>query len=299
MLKFLCLVALACITVTAAKKTTCGFAFEAQQKYHKLDPFDKPFEPRVYHGDVPNFHLFPFTAAIGVKNNTDGAFCTASIIGSRYIMSAAHCYLERGLGKETYLALNDIIYGAVEVAKAKRAEIEDLFLTPESTYDNYDDIMILKLKEEISFDENAKPVCLTADIEPEVGKQLIVTGFGNHSIGPDRFQTMDKYVVDTVPVRESYDCDNPASNHVMKDHTFCAGAVERGTMSGDSGGPLYALHQERFYQLGIVAEGTMEKISIDGKELHDDRGEYTRVGDFCDFIETVTDSEVRCRTSID
>uniref|UniRef100_A0A7E4W705 Peptidase S1 domain-containing protein n=1 Tax=Panagrellus redivivus TaxID=6233 RepID=A0A7E4W705_PANRE len=299
MFRFLQISALACVITIVACKLPCGNSPGALKKYHDLDPHDSPTHFKVLNGEVPNAHIFPFTAHIRFKQQ-GMSFCTASIIGSRYILSAAHCYfgvlkMWVNSGKslkeaeKLYLQNFDVGYGSVDSKRSIHDAIEEVFVTEDSDIEEYEDILILKLKHKIKFNRNARPVCLSADIEPKVGKDLIITGFGNHSTGPNSYVKMEKYVVDTIPIVKMSECRE------TKEHSFCAGGLERGTMGGDSGGPMYAVHKSHFYQLGVVAKGATDVVKINGEEYRDDRALYTKVGDFCDFIEDVTEGDAVCR----
>uniref|UniRef100_A0A7E4W4J8 Peptidase S1 domain-containing protein n=1 Tax=Panagrellus redivivus TaxID=6233 RepID=A0A7E4W4J8_PANRE len=289
-------VALACLITRIAG--LCGSAPAALKKYHALDPFDSPLHFKVLNGKVADSHIFPFTAS--VQSRGKYSICTASIIGSRYILTAAHCYynsirtvLSQGIteafAKQKFLEAVNVGYGAVDSLKGKFSDIEAILLPPGSTIDKYEDIMILKLKDEIKFDSNARPVCLSADIKPKVGQELIITGYGNHSTGANTYEKMEQYVIDTIPVVTQSECDEERKN------AFCAGGIEKGTMRGDSGGPMYTPYKGHFYQLGVVAAGDTKTVLVDGKEYRDDRALYTQVGNFCDFIKDATGGDVECR----
>ncbi|KAH7712036.1 tryptase-like protein [Aphelenchoides avenae] len=68
------------------------------------------------------------------------------------------------------------------------------------------------------------------------------------------------------------------------ENTICADARMRATRVGDSGGPLMINRKGTWFQVGIVSEG--DDVS--------NRGFYSRVTAYCNWIKKETKGAVEC-----
>uniref|UniRef100_A0A7E4VEP0 Peptidase S1 domain-containing protein n=1 Tax=Panagrellus redivivus TaxID=6233 RepID=A0A7E4VEP0_PANRE len=275
---------LATVTVAIAVKRLpkCGIANDAALQYQSLDlaykEDDREF--KILGGSEPDHHMFPFMASLFIRNVT---ICTATIIGERYILTAEHCL---NMEDKEYLLQHLVVqFGALNRFKGHFVKMEDIYFTNLKNAD----FAIIKLKQKIKFDENAQPICLTANPKLELVKEMLVAGFGYTPVGNGTVQPSDVYKIVTVPIRANGYCKH------KRNTDFCAGASNAGTMAGDSGGPAIMLKAKRFYQIGLTAGGRYSyHIAPDGTNTTIDHGTYVRVSAYCDFIADVTQKEVTC-----
>uniref|UniRef100_A0A7E4UL80 Peptidase S1 domain-containing protein n=1 Tax=Panagrellus redivivus TaxID=6233 RepID=A0A7E4UL80_PANRE len=244
----------------------------------------------------------PFMACLRGKNREGNSYhmlCSATIIGKRHILTAAHCYYglfgrhqreasKSRIKRETLEKLR-IRVGDTMAGPGEFFEIDKIFLRPRSNYTNYDDIMVVQLKESITFDNLTKGIVkLARNVEPKPGMEYDVAGFGNHTNDGKNFDSPDTYTFNSIKVREDAFCKK-----FLRKREYCAGGEDQGTMGGDSGGPMYSRVKPR-YQVGIIARGATEHKTLGDKAVLLDHGAYTKVAPYCDFIEKVTKGEVKC-----
>uniref|UniRef100_A0AC34QBG7 Peptidase S1 domain-containing protein n=1 Tax=Panagrolaimus sp. JU765 TaxID=591449 RepID=A0AC34QBG7_9BILA len=219
-----------------------------------------------------------------------GKYCTGSIIGKKWILTAFHCGTTKG---------GLIFYGDVDVNKANKATVAKNFpFCPEchasdvQSYQNID-IMLLELQEPLTFDESIKPICLTNEINSGLGDWDVVAGWGlNAAITQDHEVARE----DKIPIEMPDYCSKDERKNLTGTEEICAGTDDVGVTPGDSGGPLMALKNGKWYQHGISSRsfGIPEGIPFlqSNKLFH--RGIYTDVTKFCDWIEKTTKNEVQC-----
>ena len=119
-----------------------------------------------------------------------------------------------------------------------------------------DDIALVELQSEVSFNDYMKPVCLPkGKIHFEPRKMCTVTGFGTiREGGPQATKLMKA----DVPLIDMRDCKR---KYYMTPHgekvKVCAGYAGGGIDScqGDSGGPLVCQEGGKFYLTGVVSYG--------------------------------------------
>ena len=144
------------------------------------------------------------------------------------------------------------------------------------------DIAIVELHSEVSFNDNMKPVCLPSrGMKFRSNTMCTVTGFGAIREGGPQATTLMKA---DVPLVDNQKCSEYYGRRIS-DLKICAG-YDRGKIDscqGDSGGPLVCPQNGKAYLAGVVSYGigcAREKFP----------GVYANVKNLLDFIEDIKGS---------
>ena len=252
-------------------------------------------------------HLYPFftgvpqkTAKIAGGSSTDisdfpwqvyfesGDYtCGGTIIGNRWILTAAHCTRDDS-GNVIPASEMDVIVGANDPANG---DGKKYYVSEAIVNENFDlntllnDIAILKLIDTINY-TNAKPIKLISqqdanDGYTDPGVMSWVTGYGLTKVRPPVFPTTLQKV--QLPIVSDAEADSVWSDIPATD--LMAGYINGGkdACSGDSGGPLIVPYGGGYKEAGLVSWGSSNCNTI---------GAYTRISDFEQWITDKTGIEI-------
>ncbi|EOB04249.1 Transmembrane protease, serine 9, partial [Anas platyrhynchos] len=204
-------------------------------------------------------------------------FCGATIIGDRWLLSAAHCFNETDPEEiEAYMgttSLNGTDNNTVRV-NVTRVIQHPLFNPILLDFD----VAVLELAEPLVFSKYIQPICLPLTVQKfPVGKKCIISGWGNLQEGnftkPESLQKASVGIIDQKTCNFLY-------NFSLTDRMICAGFLEGkiDSCQGDSGGPLACeVTPGVFYLAGIVSWGI-------GCAQAKKPGVYSRITKFYDWI---------------
>ncbi|MFA4741225.1 S1 family peptidase [Vibrio vulnificus] len=237
---------------------------------------------RIIGGATALAEKWPFMAAVVSKgyNGGKGQFCGASFIGSRYVLTAAHC-LDATLGEDI-----EVIIGQQNLSAAtseQRLSVRKVYIHEEyadAALGN--DIAILELSEEF---EGAPVALVEASVRNSLaaGTNLTVMGWGDQD-PTDNFRGATQLQQVDVNLIAQQTCRNVGGDYAkISDTAFCAGLVQGGKDScqGDSGGPIVVSDNGQYKQLGIVSWG-------DGCAEKGKYGVYANVSYYADWIANKT-----------
>ncbi|XP_041969958.1 CLIP domain-containing serine protease 14D-like [Aricia agestis] len=248
---------------------------------------------RIVGGATANLYEYPWMALISYKTRLGLQFqCGGSIINSRYILTAAHCVRNRIIAG-VRIGEYDIRYGTdcqgTGDQYACESHIQDMIVEEIIFHESYvktsktvaNDIALLRLIKPINFTyRNAAPICLpiTASMRNTElsGRQATVAGWGLTENNEDSSILLKV----EVPIWSSSQCSS-FYNRWNVDTELCAGAVNKDSCEGDSGGPLMLESTYkgayRIIQYGIVSRGPQNCGS-------NNPGIYTNVTKFMGWI---------------
>ncbi|KAL6063128.1 hypothetical protein STEG23_037780 [Scotinomys teguina] len=209
-------------------------------------------------------------------------FCGATIIGARWLVSAAHCFNEFQ-DPAQWAAQAGSVHLSGSEASAVHARVLRISKHPAYDADTADfDVAVLELAHPLPFGRYVQPACLPAatHVFPP-RKKCLISGWGylkeDFLVKPEVLQKATVELLDQSLCASLY-------GHSLTDRMLCAGYLDGKVDScqGDSGGPLVCEEPSgRFFLAGIVSWGI-------GCAEARRPGVYTRVTRLRDWILEVT-----------
>ena len=208
--------------------------------------------------------------------------CGGSLVGTRYVITAAHCTARLSPG-DLKIRVGDTNLAEEFEALAFTVDVKTIIQHPDfnnRTLQN--DIAILEMSDSIALDiyPHIKPACL-----PDAGATFpgaaTVTGWGTVASGSFQNSWLHEADLTVFP-----DGDCGVMNSVMTEDMMCAGLKEGGKDScqGDSGGPLVAVDPANYHALSLVGVVSWGRGCGDPRYL----GVYAEVSHFSHWLrETV------------
>ncbi|XP_050086005.1 uncharacterized protein LOC126571499 isoform X2 [Anopheles aquasalis] len=229
---------------------------------------------------------WPWMAAIFLHGTKRTEFwCGGSLIGTKYILTAAHCTRDSRqrpfAARQFTVRLGDIDLSTDgEPSAPVTYKVTEVRAHPRfSRVGFYNDIALLVLDKPVRKSKYVIPVCLPGANLPSkerlAGRRATVVGWGTTYYGG---KESTKQQQATLPVWRNEDC-NRAYFQPITDNFVCAGFSEGGVdaCQGDSGGPLMMLVEARWTQVGVVSFGN--KCGEPGYP-----GVYTRISEYMEWI---------------
>lgn len=251
---------------------------------------------RIVGGQPTDLDEFPWTALIHYRkpNGNLGFHCGASLINSRYVVTAGHCIkaIPNGwqvigvrLGEYDLSSQADCADGIctdspVDVDIDKIIVHEDYNPQAKS---QWNDIALIRFVRDVSFSAYIKPICLPVDqaerTRNNVGTKAVAAGWG-------RTETASASTIKLKVELDITDTNRCAAVYkqagvTLRDTQICAGGLRgKDTCSGDSGGPLMKRLKSNYFLYGIVSFGPNKCGTKDVP------GVYTNVPKYIDWIES-------------
>ncbi|KFB41396.1 AGAP001433-PA-like protein [Anopheles sinensis] len=237
---------------------------------------------------------WPWMAAIFLHGAKRTEFwCGGSLIGTKYILTAAHCTRDSRqrpfAARQFTVRLGDIDLSTDgEPSAPVTYKVTEVRAHPRfSRVGFYNDVALMVLDKPVRKSKYVIPVCLPGPNLPSKerlagqyaqepsSRRATVVGWGTTYYGG---KESTKQQQATLPVWRNEDC-NRAYFQPITDNFVCAGFSEGGVdaCQGDSGGPLMMLVEARWTQVGVVSFGN--KCGEPGYP-----GVYTRISEYMDWI---------------
>lgn len=249
---------------------------------------------RIINGQEAQRGRYPWLVSLLIKVGGDSYYsCGASIINDRYLLTAAHCVafnpkpsdITAMVGAHTEDERIDVGRGRMKL-QVESIKIHENYVDEGNKMD--DDIALIKLAKNVTFDHLFSPICLASFSHFD---NLSVCGWGRQN---DRFtkklkssKVLHEVFVDEV--NNSTCKDEHWGSRFQGEKQICAG-TEAGTCQGDSGGALYTRADGRLYQVGVVSFGP-PGCKVEGKVKPD---VYERITAHLDWIERNTQDAKWC-----
>lgn len=245
--------------------------------------------PRIVGGVDASPSAYPWIAALLRSNNANAfssQFCAGSLIGDRWILTAAHCVNGFTSASEIEVAIG--IADLRNISSSDRIPVISILVHPD--YDDIssdNDIALLKLATPSSNTvlaiadntlTNSIPVdgTVTAD-------QMTIIGWGDTTASstPPATSVFPRLLQEASIPKFDFATCNSIYNNALTSNMICAGFAAGGndTCQGDSGGPLLYFNpaDSSWYQTGVTSFGN-------GCALANNPGIYTRAANYIVWV---------------
>ncbi|MBU0945703.1 MAG: trypsin-like serine protease [Proteobacteria bacterium] len=240
--------------------------------------------PKVVGGAAAEPDRWPWAAAIAFKKDDDSLFqyCGGTLIDSRWVLTAAHCDVQKGdkviLGRSNLKQEGGEV---IDVTRVLYTRDSGLKAFDPNTMDH--DIALVELATASSQQPVSRVGATGAAVS--VGKQATVIGWGLLEEGGEASDTLQQVA---VPIFSNDSCDAlySLSNISITDNMMCAGLHGKDSCQGDSGGGVFVQNSlDQDVMVGVVSFGI-------GCARPNFPGVYTRVSNYAAWIVSVTGMDV-------
>ncbi|XP_070508851.1 prostasin-like [Chironomus tepperi] len=203
---------------------------------------------------------FPWLAPLFYDNN-DKFFCGSTIISKQHLLSASHCFKNKGNHDITKPDNVYSLLGIYDLTKSSesgvvKAQVSSIKLHSDwnSQTETYDaDIAILRLTNAIIFTNYIQPACLPSPSMNVFEIDGTVVGYGLSDDTKGEHEMRPKYVKISSITQEDCLIGRDVIARISSKRMFCAGNVGKNPCRGDSGGGFHVKLGSSYFVVGIIS----------------------------------------------
>ena len=169
--------------------------------------------------------------AIVKKDKPDTTHCSATLVSKKFIITAAHCF--KHLPKDAF----EVVLGTDNLDTRptnwqqyqERRDIFKLHIHPGYERQYHNDIAIIELQNEVTFNDGIYPICLPENASPfsRSGHSVIVAGYGSTGASENKkLRSAPLQVLTQKACEDKYDHLNGTVD-LFTSNTMCAASYVR------------------------------------------------------------------------
>uniref|UniRef100_A0A915EG98 Peptidase S1 domain-containing protein n=1 Tax=Ditylenchus dipsaci TaxID=166011 RepID=A0A915EG98_9BILA len=269
------------------KAFECGVSSSGIASVSPGDYRRKSNHNRVMSGHPVSPGDYPWLVGVNLKDS----ICTGSLISRRYVLTAGHCLAKVKNVDEMHALIGTVKFDYVEADRLKLGEKIKRFVIHPTFVNNQSsgfDIALMELATPVTYNQTIQPVCLVDNYHESFHSMAFVVGWGHNNKTESHQEIAQE---GAVPIGSFSECSDWFQYN--PNYYICAGALDRGTETGDSGGPMLVNQDGRWWQIGVTAFGIDPIPGPDHR--FSDVGAYSRISTACDWIRRTTYGEIKCQ----
>ncbi|XP_033114243.1 suppressor of tumorigenicity 14 protein homolog [Anneissia japonica] len=243
-----------------------------------------PTQKRIVGGETATRGSWPWQAQLiwTYPSGARQAVCGGTLIQNRFILTAAHCFIDIMLDPpkwKVHLGKHTIAMSIDKNIGEDDFDVVNIIIHPEfSTMTMRNDIAVLVIDPAVQVQDNINWACIDKQFVLTETSYCFVTGWGVTEMNGFQAVELQQAVVPFIPY---YICRSPhVYGNVITENMICAGHLSGGidACQGDSGGPLQCEGEDgHWYLMGVVSWGR-------GCARENKPGVYTKVSAYADWI---------------
>ncbi|XP_055705677.1 chymotrypsin-2-like [Phlebotomus papatasi] len=238
MIRESCLIALLCVAGTFSRTLE-----DANEPQKDSLPWSVGWEGFIVGGQNAAAGQFPHMASL--RSTANNHFCGGFIVNNRWVVSAAHCTINRSAGNTW------IVVGALQLNSGGRNVFTNSIVNhPNYNGNNFNnDVSVLQSRDSIGTSNTVRPMTVGSSFVGG-GLQATVAGWGRTAANAPLANTLQWLNTQTLSIAE---CRSRIPNHIQVFDTTICGFTRsgQGTCNGDSGSAVFIGNTA----IGIVSWG--------------------------------------------
>uniref|UniRef100_A0A0P4X0W2 limulus clotting factor C n=1 Tax=Scylla olivacea TaxID=85551 RepID=A0A0P4X0W2_SCYOL len=208
------------------------------------------FATKVVGGSPSSINENPWI--VGLIDRSNFLFCAGTLITDRYIVTAAHCILN----KEPFAVRVRLGVSRRDSPNAVEVDVKRLILHSKYNANSYHkfDIGLIEMMVSIDYSDVIFPACLPPHDINLINKVVTVSGWGKNNYTGELEDVLQEV---NVRVLSKEKCRNASlyENEQVHKRILCASAPGKDACQGDSGGPMVLQEQQTISLVGVVSWG--------------------------------------------
>ncbi|XP_046654399.1 transmembrane protease serine 11B-like [Daphnia pulicaria] len=241
--------------------TQCPTATSSNKNRAMTVKDERNVKGKIVGGEETTPNEFPWMAHLKtIYWSGDSSNCSGTLIGNRWILTAAHCFFGC-ISVEIRLGAHDVSSNSLEQHQLLyNSTPTHYYFHPDwFLFKVEDDIGLIELKEDVSLSQYIRPIRLPNRYDPDqVGDSVVMVGWGNYSDIHDSGVSPVLRKVSATVIPHDICQEEAKAGNFSNDKVICTdGSQGKRYCYGDGGGPMlhYREDIQEWVIIGVASVG--------------------------------------------